>query len=294
MCVVVKLTHILQWSVTFTKNDPLPEGRGAFVAVFGLWLIVVTGVLTGVIFAAAPGLDLDIAALIQDSQTRIALKPFTSVIFAIRDLNFRLTLLIVGLAGAVLVFQAIRRRPPLHVPNRMALLVILSFALAPGLLVNGVLKEHWSRPRPYSVTELGGHQPFKAWWDTSGTCERNCSFVSGEASSAFAMLAVAALASGPWQYVAIAGALAYGLAVGFVRMIAGGHFLTDVIFAGVLTALIVWLLHGYLFRWRAPDGVLSLPWAQALSRLRGRRHGVSGATGGYAGAAVSGSSGPAQ
>lgn len=265
------------------------------MAVFGLWLIVMTGVLTGVIFAAAPGLDLDIAASIQDS--RVTLKPFTSVISAIRDLNFRLTLFIVGLAGAVLVFRAIRRRPPLHLPNRMALLVILSFALAPGLLVNGVLKEHWSRPRPYSVAELGGHQPFKAWWDTTGACERNCSFVSGEASSAFAMLAVAALASGPWQYAAIAGALVYGLVVGLVRMVAGGHFLTDVIFAGVLTALIVWLLHGYLFRWRSQDGALALPWALPwalpLSRLRGRRS-VSGATGGYAGAAVSGSSGPAR
>ncbi|NWG24152.1 MAG: phosphatase PAP2 family protein [Pseudorhodoplanes sp.] len=264
------------------------------MAVFGLWLIVITGLLTGMIFTVAPELDLDIAALMQDPQVRLALKPFASAISAIRELNFRLTLLIVGLAGAVLLFQAIRRRPALHVPNRMALLVILSFALAPGLLVNGILKEHWSRPRPYSVAELGGHQPFKAWWDTSGACERNCSFVSGEASSAFATLAVAALASGPWQYAAITGALAYGLVVGLVRMIAGGHFLTDVIFAGVLTALIVWLLHGYLFRWRSQDGALSPPWAATLSRLRGRRPGVSDAKGGYAGAVVSSSSGPAR
>ena len=29
----------------------------------------------------------------------------------------------------------------------------------------------------------------------------------------------------------------------------GGHFMTDVIFAGVFMALIVWLLHGCMYRW---------------------------------------------
>jgi lipid A 4'-phosphatase len=87
------------------------------------------------------------------------------------------------------------------------------------------------------------------WWDPRGECTGNCSFVSGEASSAYAMLAPAVALPPPWRYPAIGAALLYGSMIGLVRMALGGHFLTDVIFAGVLTALIVWLLHGLLYRW---------------------------------------------
>ena len=85
---------------------------------------------------------------------------------------------------------------------------------------------------------------------TRGACEINCSFVSGEASSAYAMLAPAVALPPPWRAPAIGAALFYGTMIGLVRMARGGHFLTDVIFAGILTAFIVWLLHGLLYRWR--------------------------------------------
>jgi hypothetical protein len=34
-------------------------------------------------------------------------------------------------------------------------------------------------------------------------------------------------------------------------MAGGGHFFSDVAFAGVITFLIIWLMHGWLYRWRA-------------------------------------------
>ena len=34
-------------------------------------------------------------------------------------------------------------------------------------------------------------------------------------------------------------------------MAAGGHFFTDVFFSGVFTYLIIWLVHGLLYRWPA-------------------------------------------
>ena len=74
--------------------------------------------------------------------------------------------------------------------------------------------------------------------------------MSGEASAAYAMLAPAVALPPPWRYFAIGAALVYGTTIGLVRMAVGGHFLTDVIFAGILTALIAWFLHGLLYRWR--------------------------------------------
>jgi lipid A 4'-phosphatase len=36
-----------------------------------------------------------------------------------------------------------------------------------------------------------------------------------------------------------------------MRMLTGGHFLSDVIFAAIFTGLVIWTVHGFLFRWAA-------------------------------------------
>jgi lipid A 4'-phosphatase len=35
-----------------------------------------------------------------------------------------------------------------------------------------------------------------------------------------------------------------------IRMMAGGHFPSDTIFAGVFTFLIIWLAYALIYRWR--------------------------------------------
>jgi membrane-associated phospholipid phosphatase len=35
-----------------------------------------------------------------------------------------------------------------------------------------------------------------------------------------------------------------------IRIMAGGHFPSDIIFAGVFTFLIVWLAYAVIYRWR--------------------------------------------
>jgi hypothetical protein len=50
--------------------------------------------------------------------------------------------------------------------------------------------------------------------------------------------------------LAYGGAILFGASVGTLRMAFGGHFFTDVVFAGFFTFLIVWTLHGLLYRWR--------------------------------------------
>jgi hypothetical protein len=66
--------------------------------------------------------------------------------------------------------------------------------VGPGLTANLVLKENWGRPRPNSVEQFAGNAPFQPWWRPSQSCQRNCSFVSGEASQAFWTVAPASLA----------------------------------------------------------------------------------------------------
>jgi len=105
-------------------------------------------------------------------------------------------------------------------------------------------------PTEGAATDLfGGELPFVPAGQWSDACVNNCSFVSGEASSAYAMLAPAVALPAPWRYYGIGAALLYGTTIGVLRMALGAHFLTDVLFAGILTAFIVWFLHGLLYRW---------------------------------------------
>ncbi len=142
-----------------------------------------------------------------------------------------------------------RRR--MLIDGRGALLVIVTLALGPGVLTNLILKDHWGRSRPIDVVEFAGTDRFVPWWDPRGECPNNCSFVAGEPSGAFWTLAPAALAPPQWRLAAYGAALAFGLGVGVLRIAAGAHFVSDVVFAGVFMYVLIWLAHGLIFRWRA-------------------------------------------
>jgi membrane-associated phospholipid phosphatase len=64
-------------------------------------------------------------------------------------------------------------------------------------------------------------------------------------------VAPAALAPPQWRALAYTGAVMFGTAVGALRIMFGGHFFTDVAFAGVVIFLVVWTVHGVIFRWPA-------------------------------------------
>ena len=216
-----------------------------------LIILVFLGALTGIIFAADPSLDLRVASFFYDLAARPGVRRLDPFIETVRQVG---PLVIIAATAPAVVTLAKRifwpARPTL-LSTRAALFLIISLALGPGLLVNVVLKEGWARPRPGMVTQFGGEYRFMPWWDPRGACDSNCSFVSGETSAAVWMAAPAMLAPPPWRYVALAAAGLYGVAFGCIRLLAGGHFLSDVIFAAIFTALVIWTVHGFLFRWPA-------------------------------------------
>jgi lipid A 4'-phosphatase len=105
----------------------------------------------------------------------------------------------------------------------------LSLVLGPGVLVNTILKNNSiGRARPSQITEFGGSADFTRAFEYSGACDKNCSFVSGHASMGFYFIALGWLfQSKRWFYTG----LAIGAIVGLTRIVQGGHFLSDTIFA---------------------------------------------------------------
>jgi lipid A 4'-phosphatase len=117
-----------------------------------------------------------------------------------------------------------------------------SLIVGPGILVNAVFKDHWGRARPSQITEFGGGSVFSPPFLVSDQCAANCSFVSGHGALGFWVIAFAFLAPAAWRGRAIAAALLFGAAVGLVRIAQGGHFFSDVVYAGALTVAVTWVL----------------------------------------------------
>lgn len=122
---------------------------------------------------------------------------------------------------------------------RSMMFLIFSLALAPGLAVNLALKDHVHRPRPVQIHQFGGPFDFQPYDQMSGACPRNCSFPSGETAAAFWTTAPASLAPPAWRPALVGIALLFGSATGLLRMAAGHHFLSDVVFAALITLAIV-------------------------------------------------------
>jgi membrane-associated phospholipid phosphatase len=65
-------------------------------------------------------------------------------------------------------------------------------------------------------------------------------------------------------------ALAFGCAVSILRMAVGAHFFTDVFFAGFFAFVVIWLLHGCLYRWRATR-ISDVDLERVVERMRLKR-----------------------
>jgi membrane-associated PAP2 superfamily phosphatase len=249
---------------------------GLFIAL-ALWLVI------GVVFGIFPELDLKLASLFFDPETKtFPLKLDAWAGFA-RDAAMWIAWAFALPSIVALVVKLIRPDRPLMVSGRTIVFLLATLTLSAGILTNLAFKSYWGRPRPVVVSEFAGDQQFVPWWDPRGGCGRNCSFFSGEGATAFWTLAPAALAPPSWRPLAYAGAVVFGTMTSALRMAFGGHFFTDVAIAGLVTFLVIWLAYALIYRWprtrfsdEAVDAALTrLAWPayRLRQRLFGRKTG---------------------
>jgi len=153
------------------------------------------------------------------------------------------SLVLAGLAG--LAAGVARRREEWR---RRAVFVLASVVLGPGILINGVFKDHWNRPRPRDVVEFGGAMHYAA---APLRGEGGASFPCGHCSVGF----LYALGWWIWRRrrprVALLSAGAgfvTGTALGIGRMAAGGHFLSDAVWSALIALGVAHALYHYVLR----------------------------------------------
>ena len=215
----------------------------------GLIVALALALVVGLLFGIFPELDLKLASVFYAAPTRsFPLKSNTLAAIA-RDGAMWIAWAFAIPAIISLLVKLARPDRPLLTSGRTIVFLLLTLILSAGVLTNLTFKSYWGRPRPVTVTQFNGDQAFVPWWDPRGTCARNCSFFSGEGATAFWTYAPAALAPPAWRPLAYAAATVFGVTTSLLRMAFGGHFFTDVAIAGLVTFLVVWLAHGYIFRW---------------------------------------------
>jgi len=216
-------------------------------ATLGIWLVCVA--LTLLVFGLWPRLDLVVSGLFHDAQRGFWMADLR-VIETTRQVLWNGGELLVLLSLFGLIVARAINRPALWLPARVWAFVLLLFVTGPGVAVNLVLKEFWGRARPARVVELGGDRMFTGPFLPTDQCASNCSFVSGEAASAMALgiaLFVILRHLRPRLTVRVwrAGVLVALLlppAGAALRVLAGRHFLSDVICAGLIVAGLALLL----------------------------------------------------
>jgi membrane-associated PAP2 superfamily phosphatase len=136
----------------------------------------------------------------------------------------------------------------LHRWRRPALLLVLTAAIGPGLVVNTAFKDHFGRPRPREVQALGGTERFQPVWVPSFDPEAK-SFPCGHCSMGFYLATPYLVLRRRRRGLALAFVglgIAWGGLLGVARMAAGGHFLSDVVWAGGMVWLVALALHRLL------------------------------------------------
>lgn len=219
------------------------------------------------LFLLVPGIDLWTSRLFYEPGRGFVLAHWAPALF-VSDLVPWIARSIAAFLALAALWLFLVKRPLWRFDRKALVFVFAALTLGPGLLVNTVLKDHWGRARPAQIEAFGGPDRFTPAPLPATQCPSNCSFASGHAALGFGLVAFAfLLPAGAWRRRAVVAALAVGALIGLDRIAEGRHFLSDVVFAGLL----VYGLTAALFWWIVERDGLAAPLLVRFCRRGGER-----------------------
>ncbi|MEM1442542.1 MAG: phosphatase PAP2 family protein [Verrucomicrobiota bacterium] len=138
--------------------------------------------------------------------------------------------------GTLVAYVASLSREKWKAWQRVLLFILLTAVTGPGFITNLGLKETWGRPRPREVEGLGGHNAFEPVLTINRESDGK-SFPCGHCTMGYLFLGGFFLLRHFRKGLAIwivIGSLLAGSLTGVARMMQGGHFLSDVIWAAAI------------------------------------------------------------
>ena len=196
-----------------------------------VFFILATLVTTG------PSLDLYISDLFYNGDKQFLIQSYYPVSIFFRKILLPLILIYVFVLPLVLRFFPLQK---IYFGYKFTLSEIVyiwvSGAVTMLLVVNVLLKNMWGRARPNDVSYFNGFQDFTPWYKISDACSSNCSFVSGDSSVGFFLIVFYFITKkNAYLYLG----LILGSLLGFIRIAAGGHFFSDIIFSQIVVTVTI-------------------------------------------------------
>jgi membrane-associated PAP2 superfamily phosphatase len=131
---------------------------------------------------------------------------------------------------------------------RLKTVLLSTLVIGPALIVNGLLKPFWGRPRPWMTQEFGGQFTFVEAGSKAGLCASNCSFVSGEASSAGWLMCIALLLAVHRYFRSAFAVGAVAIVMAGLRVAYGAHYFSDAVLGFTMTIVIFLVLAAFAER----------------------------------------------
>jgi lipid A 4'-phosphatase len=203
-------------------------------------------ILASIIFIYFPRLDITVSGWFFDTDSqsfpqRKTLIPMTFY-HLIRAFTVATTLWCIG--GLLLRKFAPNKTPKRLPSNKLMAFLLITMILAPGFIVHQGFKDNFGRTRPVNIIEFGGNQEYSSAYEFSENGGK--SFISGHAAMGFFACAYAFLFTGFMRCKVYIGGLIFGTTCASMRIIQGGHFLSDVVLAALITLIVI---HVYNWLW---------------------------------------------
>jgi membrane-associated phospholipid phosphatase len=215
-----------------------------FLALSVLWCLLL------ILFNRVPEIDLSISRSVFTQMPCSGPDPLhgtcglflydrNSLLNILRRISLTLPYLAVAVLVCVLIIS--RRKLGAHwrtAPVEMSIVALLSLLLNSGIIVNLLLKTFSGRPRPRDTDIFGGTLDFVQAGSFAGKCLKNCSFISGEASSGGWLLCLILLLPPRWRLSLGLPLAIISLLMPTMRVVMGAHYLSDAVL-GWLSSLVV-------------------------------------------------------
>lgn len=221
----------------------LPVREASTIGLRPLPLLLGAALLASLFFRAFPAADLETARLFYRPGEGFPLSRDPWLVF-LREVHLFTPYVCAAAALFALAIQAFGARLSIRqaLPRPSGCIFLTAvMLLGPGLLVHG-MKAAFGRARPRDLSAFGGDALFALPWQVSDACLDNCSFVSGEAASGAALMALPLILPCRWRPVAWAVVTPFALLVSLNRVAFGAHFLSDVVIGWCLVLALVTVL----------------------------------------------------
>lgn len=138
----------------------------------------------------------------------------------------------------------------------IVLAISLCLIVGSGILTHQLFKETWGRPRPRHIIEFGGKQEFRPYFipRLSAPPEPSKSFPSGHSTCGFYFFFIYFLGRRYHsRIIGISGlvfATVLGISLSMARIVQGGHFLSDILFAALLMWETAYFVDWFIFEYK--------------------------------------------